>query len=317
MHVTVCVCTRDRGDSIIPTLQSLIASSFHDFDVIVVDQSESSETAQAVERTVATDPRFVYLQSASVGLSAARNAAIEHAVGPILAFTDDDCLVSLDWLRLISDYFQTNSQVGLVCGEVRAGPHDTRAGFVPNHIVSNPCVLTSPWVKWLCRGIGANMALRADVLQSVGPFDEMLGAGSLLFSGEDYDIIYRVLKSGYAVLSVADAFVIHHGFRNWTDARILMHRSGFGIGAAYMKHLRLGDLAIVPTFLHDWLHVISMRRVLLFRRNSGLAYALWYLRGAISSLRYPVDERHRVYCTAEPNLPPTARRQSERMSIRA
>ncbi|MGZ3663576.1 MAG: glycosyltransferase [Ktedonobacterales bacterium] len=317
MHITVCICTRDRGESIIATLRSIATSSYPDFDVVIVDQSASDDTAIAVEQTIGMDARFTYVRSSSVGASAARNVAIAHARGKVLAFTDDDCEVSEHWLELIAGYFEAQPHVGLICGEVRAGPHDTGSGFIPDYLVLTPRRTSSPWLKWRCRGISANMAFRADALQTVGLFDEMLGPGSPLFLAEDYDLTYRVLKAGYTVLSVADAYVVHHGFREWKDARILMRRSGFGTGAAYMKHVRLGDVAIVPTFFHDWLHVISVRRVLLFQRNSGLAYALWYLRGAINSFRYPIDKRHRIYGTAEPGAPPKARHHLERMSIRA
>jgi hypothetical protein len=62
-----------------------------------------------------------------------------------------------------------------------------------------------------------------------------------------------------------------------------------------MKYLRLGDFAILPTFLHDWVHVISLGRLLRLQPHSGAAYAVWYLRGAVHSFRYHIDRKRRIY----------------------
>src|SRR5579871_5079677 len=91
MHVTVCICTRNRGSSIATTLRSVAASTYKDFDAVIVDQSTTDETAEAVRAVIAEDERFRYLRSQAVGASAARNVAIAQACGPLIAFTDDDC----------------------------------------------------------------------------------------------------------------------------------------------------------------------------------------------------------------------------------
>src|SRR6516162_6518530 len=97
MHVTVCIATRNRGSSVADTLRSLGASRYRDFDTVIVDQSVDDTTEQAV-RLCADDLAITYVRSASAGLSHARNLCIEHASGPIVAFTDDDCEVGEDWL---------------------------------------------------------------------------------------------------------------------------------------------------------------------------------------------------------------------------
>jgi GT2 family glycosyltransferase len=139
---------------------------------------------------------------------------------------------------------------------------------------------------------------RLDVLQTIGVFDESLGPGSRLYLAEDYDLTYRVLRGGFTVLATPAAVVTHHGFRAWNEARTLMHRSGYGTAAANMKHLRLGDVAMLPTFLHDWVQAISWGKLLRLQRGSGLAYCVWYLRGALASFQAPVDRQTRLYATS-------------------
>jgi len=299
-HVTVCICTRDRGPSIATTLRSLIASDYKNFDVVVVDQSTTGETARTVndvDITIEDGQRFTYVRSHSVGLSAARNVALAHARGPVIAFTDDDCEIPPKWLRHIVQHFHHNPDVGEILGAVLAGPHDSHAGFIPDYPLSRRRRISSPWMKWREGGIGANMSFRLDVLHAVGPFDEVLGAGGPLHSCEDGDMTYRVLRAGYTVLNVPDTYVIHHGFRTWEQGKVLMHRTGVGVAAAYIKHARLGDPAVLPTLIVEWLRCISWPRLLRLRRHSGLGRFLSYARGMAISFRYAVDPAQRTYVT--------------------
>ena len=308
-HITVCVPTRDRGDSIAATLQSLASMSHQNFDVIVVDQSEDSRTREVMRSAVGGDPRFRYVQSHTVGGSAARNLAVTLASGSLIAFTDDDCEVSAGWLTCIEQHFHDNPEVGMICGEVREGPHDGLAGYIPSFYVRESTIVSSPWAKWRARGIGANMSLRAAVLTSVGQFDEVLGAGGPLYSCEDGDMSYRVLRSGRAVMNVKDAYVVHHGFRDWNQAQVVMRRALLGVGAACVKHVRLGDMAILPTLIYIWFgRCISWKNLFLLRRNPGLGRFLFYAYGMLLSFNYRVDRRSRTYVTR--HQPPLVRKES-------
>lgn len=294
-HITVCICTRNRGDSISATLRSIAVSAYHDFDVIVVDQSEDGDTERAVQATVSGDQRFRYIRSVSHGLSVARNLAVDSARGPILAFTDDDCEVAEDWLPAIAQHFRDQHDVGQVCGIVQPAPYDTSEGFIPASGFRTRMRINSPWLKWREKGIGANMSFRLDTLRQVGPFDEILGAGGSLYTCEDADMTYRVLRAGFAVLNVTDAVVLHYGFRNWTQGRVMMRNTGTGVGATYTKHLRLGDVAVLPTLLIEWMRCISWGRLATFQKRTGLGRFLGYTKGIALSFRYPIDAHNRVY----------------------
>jgi glycosyltransferase involved in cell wall biosynthesis len=295
MHVTVCICTRDRGESIGSTIRSLGASTHRDFDVVVVDQSATGNTEVAVRALMLAQDGLTYVRASLSGLSRARNTALEHARGPIVAFTDDDCEVDADWLHHLVTAFSQYPRVGQICGEVIPGPHDPLTGFIPDYRIPARRLLASPWLKWREGGIGANMAFRLDCLRDTGPFDSVLGAGGPLHSCEDGDMTYRLLRCGYHVLQLPEAVVIHHGFRTWAEGQRLMERTGMGVGAAYMKQVRLHDVAILPTLLVEWMRCISWIRLLTLRRRSGLRRFIGYMKGMVASFRYSIDARTRVY----------------------
>jgi len=295
MHVTICIVTRNRANQIPTTLRSVAALRHDDWDAVIVDQSQDDDTHQSVLRVVGEDRRFRYLRSRSTGSSVARNIAIAEASGPLLAFTDDDCDVALDWLDRLEPYFQANEDVGLVYGSVVAGPHDKRCGFIPDYPVDHFKRVDGPGQKWRVGGIGANMACRLETLRLVGGFDEVLGSGGSLHANLDGDLAYRMLKAGYAVLNVPDAIVIHYGFRPWATGRPMLRRVGIGVGATYMKHLRLGDWAALPTFLVEGGRCITWWRLLLLQRHSGLGRFAGYWCGSVLSFRYRIDRQKRVY----------------------
>ena len=295
MHVSVCIPTCNRGAQVAAALESLVANSYSDFDVLVVDQSADEMTEAAVAPFVATDPRFAYLRSPTRGTSAARNEGIARAVGEIIAFLDDDCRASSIWLAGIVARFQAFPAVGQLCGAVHAAPHDPTAGYVLTAQMHHPRLIRSPWLKWSEVGIGANMAFRRETLRLVGPFDELLCPGAALYSAQDRDITYRTLRAGRTVLDDPAIWVLHDGVRTWAEGQIHMRHVGLGIGAAWMKHLRLLDLAILPTLVLDGLRCVNWRRVVTLRGRSGLATFLYYCRGLMRSFAFPVDRRWRVY----------------------
>jgi glycosyltransferase involved in cell wall biosynthesis len=291
-----------------------VASSYTDWDAVIVDQSHTDATESCVQ---ALTQNFRYITSTTSGSSAARNLALAHAQGPLVAYTDDDCEVSPEWLERLVEYYRRYPESGLIYGAVHAGPHDPRAGFIPTAPITRFRRIAAPRSKWRERGIGANMAGPLEALRQVGGFDEALGSGGPLRANLDGDLTYRMLKAGYVVLNVPDAVVIHHGFRTWQQGRQLMRGVGIGVGATYMKHVRLGDPAAVLTFLIEWLRCISWGRLLTLRPHVGLRRFFGYGMGVILSFRYPIDPRTRVYIAPSVGQPAEASQADQRVDIPA
>jgi glycosyltransferase involved in cell wall biosynthesis len=299
MHVTVCICTRNRGASIAATLRSLVAATYADFDVLIVDQSVTEETAQAIQAEVGEDKRFSYLRSPTVGKSIALNIAVAQARGPLIAFTDDDCEVKPNWLSVLVDTFSHYPDAGEVCGPVLAVPHNSTRGYIPTHMMKRPERVRSLWRMWRASGIGANMAFRQEALKAAGPFDELLGPGAEMHNSEDTDMTCRILEAGYSVCNEPEAIVLHSGFRSWDeDGKLILRRAYLSASLVYMKYLRLGNVAILPTLLCNLLsRCIYWKKVVLFRWRGGLGVRnlLSFLQGMRQSFHYGVDRQRRIY----------------------
>src|SRR6478609_4964056 len=106
MHLSVVICTRNRPDLIGNAVSSVLAQSYADYDVLVVDQSTDDRTGHIVRRLAASPPPLRYLHTEKAGLSRAYNIGIRETSGEIIAFTDDDCIAPADWLDRIYGAFE-------------------------------------------------------------------------------------------------------------------------------------------------------------------------------------------------------------------
>ena len=118
--VSAVICTRNRPDKIGNAVESVLANTYSNFDLIIVDQSTNNETEAILRRVGEHDRRVHYHRMNTSGLSRAYNFAIANTTGPILAFTDDDCLVPSDWIEKIGTAFEEQPDGQLMYGQVLA-----------------------------------------------------------------------------------------------------------------------------------------------------------------------------------------------------
>lgn len=294
--ISILICTRDRGDSLLPTVRTALADAPTDgsAEVVVIDQGTSDAVEQALAPLLASDPRLRYLREASTGLSAARNAGLRQARGALIAFTDDDCAVEPGWLAAIKTAFQAHPEAGLLFGHVACAEHDPAQGYLPGFkATEGPLTRRRMFAGAGHWGMGANMALRRSAWERIGPFDELLGAGAPLKSAEDVDYVLRARRQGIGVYHAARARVVHYGFRPWSSASALMKGASLGIGAMYSKQVRSGNWFALLLLLSDlrgrsW---DVLRNGVSGRRPLGANALIYQVKGFWRGLRMPLARR--------------------------
>ncbi|HUD91365.1 glycosyltransferase, partial [Sphingobium sp.] len=99
--VSVIMPAFNRANLIAASIQSVLNQSYPHFELIIVDDGSTDDTAAVVAGF--DDPRLILLQSAdNLGVSAARNRALEIASGGIIAYLDSDNLWDEDYLAIMT-----------------------------------------------------------------------------------------------------------------------------------------------------------------------------------------------------------------------
>jgi glucosyl-dolichyl phosphate glucuronosyltransferase len=221
MRVSVIIATFNRAALLDECLDHLGRQRFIDGDEVLVVDNGSTDSTPAViarhRRSFCVPLR--HLEERSPGKSAALARALAIADGEILTFTDDDVNVGDEWLAEVRSAM-ANGEVALIGGPVaprweRRAPWWLRLGQRDGcWRLAAPLALLDYGPEPLDLGprtaIGANLAVRHDVIRRVGGFDTHLGKlrGTLL-SGEDHDLCRRVQAAGFRTMYWPSA-VVHH-----------------------------------------------------------------------------------------------------------
>jgi hypothetical protein len=131
--VSVVTPTHNRSDRLPEAMASVQLQSYGRWEHIVVDDGSTDDTATVLERC--DDPRVRVLRVDNSGPAAARNAALDVAVGDVVVYLDDDNRFHRDWLKAVVWTFETHSNVNVVCGARLIDDYDfafhRKAGGLP------------------------------------------------------------------------------------------------------------------------------------------------------------------------------------------
>ena len=80
--VSVVVPSYNRAYCVADTVRSVLAQTYADFEVLVVDDGSTDGTRQVIEENFASEPRVRYVGQTNQGVSAARNHGMQLGEGP-------------------------------------------------------------------------------------------------------------------------------------------------------------------------------------------------------------------------------------------
>ena len=208
LTVTVLIATHNRAALLRSTLEQLSTQRFLPGDeIIVVDNASTDETADVIARMSEHFPVPLHRRyDDASGKASALNAATRFAHGDVLALTDDDVLVSENWIEIIRNLF-ADPLISLVGGRVDPQWQSPAPVWLEVEQDGTYGPMSSP-LALLHYGeaqqlgnrtaVGANMAVRRSVFEELGGFAPHLGKkrGTLL-CGEDHDLTQRAISAGY------------------------------------------------------------------------------------------------------------------------
>jgi glycosyltransferase involved in cell wall biosynthesis len=117
-RVSVLIPAHNAAATVAECLESLVAQSFVDFEVVLVDDGSTDGTAEAARRAMSGDGRLRLLSPGRVGLVGALNTGLEACRAPLVARLDADDLCRPERLALQVGHADTHPDVAIVGGGV-------------------------------------------------------------------------------------------------------------------------------------------------------------------------------------------------------
>ena len=186
-RVSVIIPTFNRVRLVVQAIDSVLAQSYVDFEIIVVDDGSQDETRSTVNAY--SDPRIRYIYQSNLGPSGARNTGLAHARGQYIAFLDADDVFLAESIATRIQELERQPELGLVAG-----------GLLYVDKSGNPLAERRPWLyqpqlslsTWLfgCPITPSAAMVKREWLDRVSGFD------TTLHGGEDRDLWLRLAQLG-------------------------------------------------------------------------------------------------------------------------
>lgn len=225
--VTVVIPAWNEEIGIIKTLASVMASSYTNLEVIVVDDGSTDSTPRNVKRYAQrlsqSDISLRLIQQDNAGKAAALNTGIAAASGELIVTLDADSYLTPESIHEIVKTM-ANPRYAVAIGEIVVGNTRSLIGQIQHyeylmcfHFKRAQHMFNSAYIF-----PGALTAFRTSTLKEIGQFADYS-------STEDLDISMRIKAKGYQVAYVDTAVCITEGassFRSLLNQRIRW-RHGF------------------------------------------------------------------------------------------
>jgi glycosyltransferase involved in cell wall biosynthesis len=237
----VVICTHNRCTHLAETLTALteLHTPGFGFEVLVIDNGSTDDT-----QTVVTSfqprlkARLDYVFEARLGLSIARNVAIDHVTTPYVAFLDDDSPPSSSWLvNLLEPFFSIVPRPAAVGGRVLLRWSAQQPAWMPDELLGLYSHLDYGDKLQPVRMVnGCKVAFPTDLLRYYR-YDPRLGlVGKRQILGEDADILRRMRADKHEVYFQPSAVVTHIVGQYRENRQYLWRRSrGAGQQQAFLS----------------------------------------------------------------------------------
>ncbi len=248
--VSVCLPCRNAASSLPAALESLLAQTLPDFEIIAVDDGSDDATWEVLCAFAGRDARpqresrIRPFRLPHQGVALAWNAAVALARAPFIARMDADDLCLPERLALQAALLHAEPDLDLVSGLVRfGGDRETRLGYAL-HVDWLNSLLTHQDIS-LGRFVDSPLAnpsvmFRREAWERYGPARANTGASGCAPFPEDYEQWLRWLSLGARMGKVQAPVIV------WNDPPTRLSRTQDEYGAQAFARIKAG-------YLWDWL----------------------------------------------------------------
>ncbi len=187
--ISVLIACYNAAAYIEAAIQSVLNQSFHDFEIVVVDDGSTDDTRSILLRY--QDPRIQVISQANRGASSARNAAFSAANGDFVIYFDADDVMHPNHLQALYRRGQEGEGVVAFSPWVRF-----KGKTLPEQFEVRPSQMDMPGPAWLVQEwIDARQMMQSamfllprSMIERFGGWDEQLSLN------DDFEFFGRILS---------------------------------------------------------------------------------------------------------------------------
>ena len=225
MDVSVIIVNYNTMDLTKETIDSIIYKTKGiEYEIILVDNASTDGSIEFFTKNYKN--RIIFIKNEeNLGFGKANNKGIEVAKGKYIFLLNSDTILINNAIKILYDFMEKNLQCGISGGNLfdkNLNPAHSYSLAPPGIISEINYYLNFP-LKFFRKLIkkrndfnytnspkevvyitGADMMIRASVLNLVGKFDE-----DFFMYCEEAELSHRVVKNGYKIISIPQAHIIH------------------------------------------------------------------------------------------------------------
>lgn len=188
LRFSLVLATRNRSVELAKFLVYVNNQSYKNFEVIIVDQSDSliAEQNKVLVENSKQKVDIKYIHTNLVGLSKARNLGLKYVTGSYVAFPDDDCWYHENVLKQACNIISDNKYPIFISGQYTE-PQVINPAF-PKLKLNIDCLKKSSIPSSVTIFVCYSFLMDNDIC-----FDDELGAGTEMAIGEETDLLMNII----------------------------------------------------------------------------------------------------------------------------
>ena len=193
-YVSVIIAFRNEAENLPQLLSSLNSQSYpkNKFEILLINDHSTDNSVQIIEtlHDLTESTRIIHLPDIETGKKAAVIKGVSEARGELLLFTDADCILPQNWIKLHSDFYNKHHKPSLIIGMVSYlignGYSDYFLELELQSLVASAFGAAGINHPIMCNG--ANLAVKSSVYKNINIKNH-------LASGDDMFLLSEIKKN--------------------------------------------------------------------------------------------------------------------------